>query len=67
MDFTLNSEERELLLEVLEERQREMLREISRTRHHEFRNSLRKNEHILENVIIQLRSLHPNDFVDRVA
>jgi len=67
MDIALNSEERELLLELLEERHREMLREISRSRHREFKQVLRRNEFVLENVIIRLRSLQPGDPMARVA
>ena len=67
MDFSINSEERELLLEVLEERHRELLREISRTDHHAFRESLKRSEYLLETVIIRLRSLRPSETADRVA
>jgi hypothetical protein len=62
MELTLTNEERELLLEVLEERHRELLREISRTHHHEFRAALRKNERLLENIVNKLRVLQPNEF-----
>jgi|KBSMisStandDraft_5_1062788.scaffolds.fasta_scaffold538559_1 hypothetical protein len=57
MEFTINTEERELLLELLEERHREMLRELSRTKHLEFKQALRRKERLLESVIIRLRSL----------
>jgi hypothetical protein len=67
MEFSINSEEREFLLELLEERQREMLREISRSHHRQFRQSLKRNEQILEGVIVRLRSLQPHDQLDRVA
>lgn len=67
MNLSLNSEERELLLELLEERQRVMLREISRADHHEFRESLKKNEQVLESVITRLRSMPLHDLADRVA
>ena len=67
MDLSLNSEERELLLELLEERQRVMLREISRADHYEFRESLKKNERVLESVIARLRSMPLHEHADRVA
>ena len=61
MDLTLNTDERELLLEILEERQRELLREISRANHHQFKVALRKNEHLIEMLIGKLRALHLGD------
>jgi hypothetical protein len=67
MEITMNNEERELLLELLEERHREMLREISRAKHHEFKQALRRNERILEGVIIRLRSLGTEPPMGRVA
>jgi len=67
MEVTFSADERELLLELLEERHREMLREISRSKHHEFKQVLRRNERILESVIIRLRSLRPEETVGRVA
>jgi hypothetical protein len=67
MEITISADERELLLELLEERHREMLREISRSRHHEFKQALRRNEHMLESVIIRLRSLRPEEPIGRVA
>lgn len=67
MDISVSSEERELLLEVLEERQRVMLREISRARHHDFRDTLKRSETLLEGLIIRLRSVHPEDVAGRVA
>jgi hypothetical protein len=67
MELIIAADERELLLELLEERHREMLREISRSRHYEFKQALRKNEHTLESVIIRLRSLRPESPVGRVA
>jgi len=67
MELILNAEEHELLLEVLEERQKVMLREISRSDHHEFRESLRRNERVLESVIARLHSMPPQGQADRVA
>lgn len=67
MELILNSEERELLLALLEERQKVLLREISRSNHHEFRQSLQRNERVLESVIARLRSMPPHGQADRVA
>lgn len=58
MELTLSYEERELLIELLEERHRQLLREISHTHHHEFRVTLKKHEQVLEGVIGKLRALH---------
>ena len=59
MELTLNVEERELLLEILEQRHRELQREISHTDHHAFKLALRKNEKALESVVSRLRTLRP--------
>jgi hypothetical protein len=56
MEVTITPEEGELLIELLEQRQRELLREISRTSHHEFKLVLRKNEKLLEAVLLRLRA-----------
>jgi len=55
MEFTLTTEEQQLLLDILEQRQRELLKEISDTDHHEFKQSLRKNEKLLESILSHLR------------
>lgn len=55
MDLILNTEERELLLSILEQRHRELLKEISHTDHHEFKQTLRKHEKLLESVLSRLR------------
>lgn len=55
MELTLTSDERELLLEVLEGRQRELLREIAHANHRQFKISLKNNERLLENLIGKLR------------
>jgi hypothetical protein len=55
MELTLTTEEQQLLLDILEQRQRELLKEISHTDHHEFKQSLRKNEKLLESILSHLR------------
>ena len=55
MELILNTEEQELLLSILEQRYRELLKEISHTDHHEFRQTLRKNERLLDSVLSRLR------------
>jgi hypothetical protein len=57
MELTLTSDERELLLEVLEGRQRELLREIARANHYQFEIALKNNERLLENLLGKLRSM----------
>jgi hypothetical protein len=56
MEVTINPEEMELLIELLEERQRELLREIARTSHHEFKRALRQREKLLESVLLRLKA-----------
>jgi hypothetical protein len=57
VELVLNSEEKKLLIDVLEERHREFLREISRSHHHhELKTGLRFNEKLLESVLNKLRA-----------
>jgi len=62
MDVTFTSEERQLMVEVLEQRHRELLMEIARTAHHEFKNTLRSKETLLEAVIKKLRTGGPASY-----
>jgi hypothetical protein len=56
MELVLNSEERKLVTEILEERHREFLREISRAKHHhQFKIALKNNEKLLDSVLNKLR------------
>ena len=55
MELILNTEEQELLLAILEQRHRELLKEITHTDHHKFRQTLRKNERLLDSVLGRLR------------
>jgi hypothetical protein len=59
MDISFTLEERELLMDVLEERHRELLREISRATHNEFKMGLKKNERLLQSVINKLHAATP--------
>jgi hypothetical protein len=56
MEISFTPEERELLIDVLEERERELLREISRATHNEFKVVLKKNEKLLQSVISKLQA-----------
>ena len=57
MELMLSPEERQFLLEVLEQRHRELLKEIWHTDHREFKETLRKNESLLESVLNRLRDV----------
>jgi len=60
MELTLNTEEWELLLEILGERHGALLREISHTDHREFKLALRRREKVLESVVNRLRAMQPS-------
>jgi hypothetical protein len=53
-ELMLNEEERELILDTLEERHRTLLVEISHTDHHHFKLILCKKAAILESVLSRL-------------
>jgi len=55
MALILTTEEQELLASILEHRHRELLKEISHTDHHNFKQTLRKNEKLLESMLSSLR------------
>ena len=57
MELILTTEEKELVMSILEERHRELLREMSRTDRHEFKLVWRKNEKLLESVLNKLRTM----------
>jgi len=61
MELILTNEERELLMEVLEESQRELLREISRANHREFKIALKNKEKLLESLICKMRVVAPGE------
>jgi len=55
MEFTLTSEEHELVLRILEQHHRGLLKEIWRTDHRDFKLALWKDEKMLESVVNRLR------------
>ncbi len=59
MELMLADEEKELVLQILQERHRELQREISHTDHREFKQALRKKEKLLESVLSRLRESQP--------
>jgi len=54
MELRLTSEEQQFLANILEQRHREILKEISHTDNREFRQVLRKNAQMLEEIIARL-------------
>jgi len=54
MELRLTSEEQQFLANVLEQRHREILKEISHTDNREFRQVLRKNAQMIEEIIARL-------------
>ncbi|HXX26978.1 MAG TPA: hypothetical protein VEI99_00870 [Terriglobales bacterium] len=67
MELMLTSDERELLLEVLEEHHRQLIREIARARHHEFKSALKSKERMIESVVNKLKGAHPVELSGRAA
>ncbi len=57
MEFTLNTEEKELLLAILEQRHQELLKEIAHTDRRDFKQGLRKDEKLLDSVLSRLRGV----------
>ncbi len=55
MEFTLNTQEHELLCRILEQHHRELLKEIWHTDNREFRLALREEEKVLESLVNRLR------------
>lgn len=55
MELTLNAEEQEFLLNILEQRERELLREIAHTDHREFKQGLRRDEKLLDSLVCRLQ------------
>ncbi len=56
MEVTLTNEEKELLIEILQERRDTFLREISRSASHDFKDLLRKKERLLEAILEKARA-----------
>ncbi|UWZ84039.1 hypothetical protein [Occallatibacter riparius] len=57
MELKLSDEERELLLNILEQHHRELLNEIAHTDSREFRGRLRSDETLLDSLIGRLRGV----------
>jgi len=55
MEFTLNTEEQELLLSILDGRHRELVNEIAHTDHRVFKQDLRKDERLLDSLLSRVR------------
>ena len=57
MELPITDAERELLMQVLEERQAHFVHEIAKAHHHEFKHGLRKRCELLENVLHKLNEM----------
>jgi hypothetical protein len=57
MELVLNSDEQQLLMELLERRHRELQTEITHTDHREFKASLRQREKVIESLLGRLRAV----------
>lgn len=55
MELTLNAEEQELLLSILDRRHEELVNEIVHTDHREFKQELRKDERLLNSLLTRVR------------
>lgn len=68
MELTLSSDEKRLLMEILEEHNRELLVEISRAKHHhDFRSTLQKKEQLLESIIHKLEAVQAGELASRLS
>jgi hypothetical protein len=67
MELMLTSDERELMLEVLEEHHRQLIREIARARHHDFKSALKGKERMIESVLNKLKGAHSAELSARAA
>lgn len=57
MELILTTEQRNFLANVLEQRHRELRNEISHTDNRQFRQVLRNNEKMIEDLLVQLRPI----------
>jgi hypothetical protein len=57
MEFTLTTEEHQLILRILEQHHQGLLKEIWHTDHREFRRALREDEKLLESILNRLREV----------
>jgi hypothetical protein len=56
MELILTADEQQFLMSLLEQRDRELQKEISHTDHYEFKQTLRRNEDLLESILSHLRA-----------
>jgi hypothetical protein len=56
MELSLNAEERELLVQILEQRHLEVQKEISHTDYRDFKQARRRNEGLIESMLGRLRA-----------
>lgn len=56
MELILTEEEREFVVQVLEQRHRDMVKEISHTDHHHFKEVLKRKALVLESVLARLET-----------
>lgn len=61
MELTLNTEEQELLLSILDRRHEELVNEIVHTDHREFKQELRKDERLLNSLLRRVREAATQD------
>ena len=54
MELILTDEERDFLLNTLEQRRRELLNEIAHTDRREFKQGLRRDEELVESLVCRL-------------
>ena len=57
MELPITDAERELLVQVLEERQAHFVHEIAKAHHYEFKHGLRKRCELLESVLHKLKEM----------
>ena len=63
MEVRLSSEERELMIQVLEDGERGLLKKISHANHHDSKHALEDKEELLESIIHKLRVAEPVELV----
>lgn len=56
MEIAITTEEKELLIEILQERRDAFLREISRADNRSFKRLLRRKEQLLESLLSRVRA-----------
>jgi len=56
MELTLNTEEQRLLVSIIDRRQQELLNDIVHTDSRDFKQELRKDERLLDSLLIRVRA-----------